>query len=93
VNAFAKINLALQVLGARRDGFHQLRTTFQTVALRDTLMFSSVRGPFEIVCDDQSCPVDRSNLVWQAAERLWRAAGRRSALTCRSFSRAARPSV
>jgi 4-diphosphocytidyl-2-C-methyl-D-erythritol kinase len=79
VNAFAKINLALQVLGARRDGFHQLRTTFQTVALRDTLMFSSVRGPFEIVCDDQSCPVDRSNLVWQAAERLWRAAGRRGA--------------
>jgi 4-diphosphocytidyl-2-C-methyl-D-erythritol kinase len=71
VNAFAKINLALQVLGARRDGFHQLRTTFQTLALRDTLMFSSVRGPFEIVCDDPAC----------------------SALTCRSFSRAARPSV
>jgi len=79
VNAFAKINLALQVLGARRDGYHELRTTFQTVALHDTLIFSAVRGPFEMVCDDPACPVDRSNLVWRAAERLWRAAGRRGA--------------
>jgi 4-diphosphocytidyl-2-C-methyl-D-erythritol kinase len=79
VNAFAKINLALQVLGARRDGYHELRTTFQTVALHDTLIFSAVRGPFEMVCDDPACPVDCSNLVWRAAERLWRAAGRRGA--------------
>jgi 4-diphosphocytidyl-2-C-methyl-D-erythritol kinase len=79
VNAFAKINLALHVLGARRDGYHELRTTFQTLALHDTLTFSTSRGPFEIVCDDPACPVDRSNLVWRAAERLWRAAGRRGA--------------
>jgi 4-diphosphocytidyl-2-C-methyl-D-erythritol kinase len=77
VNAFAKINLALHVLGARRDGYHELRTTFQTVALHDTLTFSAVRGPFEMVCDDPACPVDCSNLVWRAAARLWRAAGRR----------------
>jgi 4-diphosphocytidyl-2-C-methyl-D-erythritol kinase len=79
VSAFAKINLALHVLGARRDGYHELRTTFQTLALHDTLTFSASRGPFEIVCDDPACPVDRSNLVWRAAERLWRAAGRRGA--------------
>jgi len=79
VNAFAKINLALHVLGARRDGYHELRTTFQTLALHDTLTFSVSRGPFEIVCDDPACPVDRSNLVWRAAERLWRMAGRRGA--------------
>jgi 4-diphosphocytidyl-2-C-methyl-D-erythritol kinase len=79
VNAFAKINLALHVLGARRDGYHELRTTFQTLVLHDTLTFSASRGPFEIVCDDPACPVDRSNLVWRAAERLWRMAGRRGA--------------
>jgi 4-diphosphocytidyl-2-C-methyl-D-erythritol kinase len=79
VNAFAKINLALHVLGARRDGYHELRTTFQTLALHDTLTFSPSRGSFEMVCDDPACPVDRSNLVWRAAERLWRAAGRRGA--------------
>jgi 4-diphosphocytidyl-2-C-methyl-D-erythritol kinase len=77
VNAFAKINLALHVLGARRDGYHELRTTFQTISLHDTLTFSAFRGPFEIICDDPACPVDRSNLVWRAAERLWRVAGRR----------------
>jgi 4-diphosphocytidyl-2-C-methyl-D-erythritol kinase len=77
VNAFAKINLGLRVLGARPDGYHELRTTFQTLVLHDTLRFSAVRGPFEIVCDDPACPVDQSNLVWRAAERLWRAAGRR----------------
>jgi 4-diphosphocytidyl-2-C-methyl-D-erythritol kinase len=79
VHAFAKINLALHVLGARRDGYHELRTTFQTLVLHDTLTFSASRGPFEIVCDDPACPVDRSNLVWRAAERLWRMAGRRGA--------------
>src|SRR4029077_16012883 len=52
VSAFAKINLALPVLGARRAGYHELRTTFQTLALHDTLTFSASRGPFEIVCDD-----------------------------------------
>jgi 4-diphosphocytidyl-2-C-methyl-D-erythritol kinase len=79
VHAFAKINLGLHVLGARRDGYHELRTTFQTLVLHDTLTFSASRGPFEIVCDDPACPVDRSNLVWRAAERLWRAAGHRGA--------------
>jgi 4-diphosphocytidyl-2-C-methyl-D-erythritol kinase len=79
VNAFAKINLALHVLGARPDGYHELRTTFQTIVLHDTLTFSASRGSFEIVCDDPACPVDRRNLVWLAGERLWRAAGRRGA--------------
>lgn len=81
VRAFAKINLALRVLGARPDGYHELRTTFQTLALHDTLTFAAIRGAFSIVCDDPACPVDGSNLVWRAAERLWRAAGRRGALS------------
>ena len=77
VRAFAKINLTLRVVGVRADGYHELLTTFQSLALHDTLTFTVARGPFQITCDDPGCPVDRTNLVWLAAGEIWRAAGRR----------------
>jgi 4-diphosphocytidyl-2-C-methyl-D-erythritol kinase len=77
VRAFAKINLSLHVLAARPDGYHELRTTFQTLALHDTLTFRSRPGPFHIICDDEACPTDETNLVWRAAERVWASARRR----------------
>ena len=78
--AFAKINLDLRVLGVRPDGYHELRTTFQSIALADTLTFACAPGPFRIDCDDPDCPTDQRNLVWRAAERMWKAARRRGAL-------------
>jgi 4-diphosphocytidyl-2-C-methyl-D-erythritol kinase len=75
--AFAKINLTLRVLGARPDGYHELRTVLQAVALHDTLVFRATRGPFKIDCTDPQCPTDGTNLVWRAAEKVWRAIGRR----------------
>jgi len=75
VRAFAKINLTLRVLGVRTDGFHELRTTFQAIGLHDTLTFAPARE-FAIECDDPACPCDQSNLVWKAAEELWRASGK-----------------
>jgi 4-diphosphocytidyl-2-C-methyl-D-erythritol kinase len=77
--AFAKINLDLRVLGVRPDGYHELRTTFQSIALADALTFTPIPGPFRIVCDDPDCPADSRNLVWRAAELLWRAARRTGA--------------
>ena len=74
VRAFAKINLALRILGVRDDGYHELRTTYQSIALHDTLTFDAAPGAFRIECDDPACPTDRTNLVWQAVERTWRAA-------------------
>jgi 4-diphosphocytidyl-2-C-methyl-D-erythritol kinase len=79
LRAFAKINLSLQVVGVRPDGYHQLRTLFQSLALHDTLTLTRTRGPFVLMCDDARCPVDGRNLVWRAAEAVWRAAGRRGA--------------
>jgi 4-diphosphocytidyl-2-C-methyl-D-erythritol kinase len=68
VRAFAKINLDLRVLGVRPDGYHELRTTFQSIALADRLTFEPTRGPFRIECDDPVCPTDRRNLIWKAAD-------------------------
>ena len=79
VRAFAKINLSLRVLGTRADGYHQLRTIFQSIALHDILTIRAIRGPFELTCDNPACPADGTNLVARAAARLWTAAGRRGA--------------
>jgi 4-diphosphocytidyl-2-C-methyl-D-erythritol kinase len=76
VRAFAKINRSLEVLGVRPDGFHELRTVFQSIALHDTIAIRAVPGAFQLTCDDPACPADRNNLVWRAAEQVWKAAGR-----------------
>ena len=80
VRAPAKINLSLRVVGVRDDGYHELRTIFQSIALHDTLTIRRRRGPFALLCDDPACPADRTNLVWRAARRVWAASGRRGAL-------------
>jgi 4-diphosphocytidyl-2-C-methyl-D-erythritol kinase len=79
IRAFAKINLTLRVLGTRSDGYHELRTVFQSIALDDALTFAPARGAFEIMCDDPRCPTGPENIVWNAAARLWQAAGRSGA--------------
>jgi 4-diphosphocytidyl-2-C-methyl-D-erythritol kinase len=77
VHACAKINLTLRVTGHRADGYHGLRTIFQSIAVHDSLTFRGRRGPFLIECDDSACPTDRTNLVWRTAALVWRAVGRR----------------
>ena len=73
IRAYAKINLDLRVLGPRADGFHELRTVFQTISLHDTITCVPREGPFSIECDAAGVPLDRSNLIWRAADALWRA--------------------
>ena len=73
IRAHAKINLDLRVLGERPDGFHELRTVFQAIALHDTIMCVPREGPFAIECGAAGVPLDQSNLIWRAAQALWRA--------------------
>jgi 4-diphosphocytidyl-2-C-methyl-D-erythritol kinase len=80
VSAYAKINLSLRVLGVRPDGYHELRTVFQSIALHDTLTVRVRRGPFALQCADPDCPADQTNLVWRAAEHVWAASGRRGTM-------------
>jgi 4-diphosphocytidyl-2-C-methyl-D-erythritol kinase len=79
VRAFAKINLSLRVLGTRPDGFHQLRTLFQSIALHDTLTIRRRRGAFQLTCDNPALPVDGRNLIVRAVRAVWKASGRRGA--------------
>ncbi len=69
--AFAKVNLCLHVLGWRPDGYHELRTIFQTISLHDTLELELVRRPgVRLETDDPRLPVGRKNLVTQALTAL-----------------------
>jgi 4-diphosphocytidyl-2-C-methyl-D-erythritol kinase len=72
VRAHAKINLNLRVLARREDGYHDLRTVFQALALHDSLTFVARPGPFDLQSSDVHLPADSTNLVWRAAELLWR---------------------
>ena len=62
--AFAKINLDLRVLGVRPDGYHELRTVFQTLRLHDTLTFEARPGPLALTCRTPGVPTDHRNLVY-----------------------------
>jgi 4-diphosphocytidyl-2-C-methyl-D-erythritol kinase len=68
VEAPAKINLFLEVLGRRPDGYHSLSTIFQQISLADTLSVSAAARPgISLSCTDPSLPVDGNNLVLKAA--------------------------
>jgi 4-diphosphocytidyl-2-C-methyl-D-erythritol kinase len=72
--SFAKINLDLRILGTRPDGYHDLKTIFQALALFDNVTVSTRRGPLVVTCDEPDIPTDQRNLVWKAASLLHRVA-------------------
>ena len=73
--SFAKINLGLKIGARRPDGFHELRTVYQTVALHDRIGVKVQAGSgIEIRCDDPRVPQDGSNTCWKIAERVLAAA-------------------
>jgi 4-diphosphocytidyl-2-C-methyl-D-erythritol kinase len=78
LKAHAKLNLDLRVGGRRGDGYHELRTVFQAVALHDTLVIEATpRKPFTLSGDASVMPLGEDNLAWRAAAALWQAMGRR----------------
>lgn len=77
LRAFAKINLGLKILRRRRDGYHEIQTIYQTLALADRLTIGLSGRPAEtwLECDDPRVPAGSSNLIFRACE-LWRRARR-----------------
>ena len=68
--SFAKINLRLEVIGKRSDGFHDLCTIFQTVSLRDTITFAALNEGDVLTCSDPAVPTAENNLIIRAAQAL-----------------------
>src|SRR5271169_2509017 len=70
-----KVNLLLNILGRRSDGFHELETVMQPVALHDELAFSREGSGVTLTCNDPLLPTDGTNLVHCAATAFLEAAG------------------
>lgn len=62
-----KVNLLLNILGKRPDGFHELETVIQPLQLCDHLTLEATGREIELTCTDPNLPTDSSNLVHRAA--------------------------
>lgn len=73
--AFAKINLTLDVLNKRSDGYHDLKSVMQTISIRDDIEIDVETGKdWKLLCDKEDVPTDERNLAWKAAKVFFDAA-------------------
>lgn len=70
-----KINLVLNILGKRSDGFHELETLLYPVGCFDRLFFRKTEAGIQLTCDDPALPCDSSNLVHRAAAAFFERTG------------------
>ncbi len=75
-SAPAKVNLALDILGERPDGYHDMRMVMQTVSLCDTISLEETAGGFVLRAADITIPEGRKSLEQQAAEAFFKAVGK-----------------
>lgn len=67
--AYAKLNLTLDVLGKREDGFHDIKSIMQTISIRDDVEIDIGTGkPWRLLCSMEGIPTDDRNLAWKAAK-------------------------
>ena len=79
----AKLNLYLEIVGKRPDGYHELETVMQTITLYDELELTRTDGTVQLTCEDDnqsetSLPTDGDNLIVRAAELLRKSTGTRA---------------
>ncbi len=70
LNAHAKINLSLDVLNKRDDGYHNLKMIMQTLQLHDIITIQEIESGIEIECEAPYVPTNNSNIAYKAAERV-----------------------
>src|ERR1044071_9798790 len=75
LRSLAKINLGLRIGSLSSDGFHELHTVYQTIALHDVVKMELTRGNgIEVRCRAEGVPLDDSNTCYRMAERVLRCA-------------------
>ncbi|MDA7915668.1 4-(cytidine 5'-diphospho)-2-C-methyl-D-erythritol kinase [Verrucomicrobia bacterium] len=67
-----KINLILNILGKRADGFHELETLMLPVPIHDLLTFSTTGNSIELTCNKPDLPTGADNLIWSAANAFFK---------------------
>lgn len=71
VKSPAKLNLYLNVLGKRKDGYHEIETVFERINLWDKIKFSeNKKGKTELFCNNAAVPLDGNSLVYRSIELL-----------------------
>ena len=66
----AKVNLFLNVLSRRPDGYHNIETLFERVDLCDEVILSKSKNGINIICDNTDVPADENNLIYKAVKSL-----------------------
>ena len=67
----AKINLSLDILGKRNDGYHELKMIMQSIDLFDELFLEKTAQGIDICCDNKAVPTDQTNICYKVAEKLF----------------------
>lgn len=75
LNSPCKVNLILNILRKRPDGFHELETVMQPVPIFDRLRLETAASGIQLSCNHPGLPTDSGNLVYRAAESFFKAAG------------------
>lgn len=70
LQAHAKINLFLNVIGKRPDGYHEIETVFQSIELHDRIWIRKKSSGIKIICEHSDVPVDERNIAFKAASML-----------------------
>lgn len=70
LDSYAKINLALDILYKRDDGYHELNTIMQQIDLKDRIIIRNRNKGIHIQCDNKDVPLDEKNLVYKAWEKI-----------------------
>lgn len=70
IEAYGKVNLALDVIRKRNDGYHDINTIMQQIDLKDIVTIKDREKGIKIECNNPEVPVDSSNLVYTAWEKM-----------------------
>ena len=75
LKAPAKVNLFLEILGKRDDGYHEIKTIMQEIDLADNLQFEETQEGVKLECNNKNIPINQDNLVCKAANLILKECG------------------
>lgn len=75
LDAYAKINLHLDVTGKRDDGYHLLETVMHTISLADTVTIEKKESGISVFCSDKNIPCDERNIAYKCTDAFFKEAG------------------